>query len=623
MITIKKFGGNVNRKQYVYDTFLSVDFGRASANLEKVFSPDAVNMIRDEYGKVRRRMGYEKVFTVSGKVWGMTRYNGYIYVHAGTNLYKCVEGAGTPVTLAASGLAQSATQWRQSGGKLYILDGTELWQFNGTTLSAVVGKIPTVTINTPPKGGGTQFEQFNLISDYFTQGFIGDGTSTVYHLVTTGLMDYCVIKTASLDVNGNVVWTTMSSGYTLNAATGTVTFTTAPGAPVVAQEDNVLITIRKNRTTERWKITHCSVSRGFGVNGYDNQWFLSGNPSYKNHLYWSAINDITYWGDLQYAVLGQDDSAIMALNSLSNQLVAHKDDRSGDNYILSVYEDATAIQNIIITQISVDKVIHGAGCIAKYTAQQFGEPVILSTLGINAIAYRDISGLQVETLRGERVTRKLLAEPNIQYAASCVWKYYYFIAVNGNVYVLDRLNPVGENNVLNNIYQYNAFFWNHVPATAFFPDGDHLYFGTADGKIMRFYTNENESTSYNDDGVTYSWSWTFPEFVGDVFYMSKCLRHIAIRAKASVRTTLSLSVQLEGQWSTVTRESAAFGYWDFNDINLANLSFSTDATPKKVSFPYSQNNFDKISFKLYGSTINEPFGLYSFAFETYEKGYHK
>ncbi|MPN48662.1 hypothetical protein SDC9_196274 [bioreactor metagenome] len=140
---------------------------------------------------------------------------------------------------------------------------------------------------------------------------------------------------------------------------------------------------------------------------------------------------------------------------------------------------------------------------------------------------------------------------------------------------------------------------------------------------MRFYTNENESTSYNDDGVTYSWSWTFPEFVGDVFYMSKCLRHIAIRAKASVRTTLSLSVQLEGQWSTVTRESAAFGYWDFNDINLANLSFSTDATPKKVSFPYSQNNFDKISFKLYGSTINEPFGLYSFAFETYEKGYHK
>ena len=44
------------RTPVLYDTFLSVDFAKAASNVKAYHSPDAVNMIRDEYGKVRRRM---------------------------------------------------------------------------------------------------------------------------------------------------------------------------------------------------------------------------------------------------------------------------------------------------------------------------------------------------------------------------------------------------------------------------------------------------------------------------------------------------------------------------------------------------------------------------------------
>lgn len=611
------------RTSVVYDTFLSVDFAKAPSNVHRYFSPNSLNMVRDEYGKVRRRMGYHMIASFSSKIWGITQYDGNWIVHTGTMLYKAPVGQESQSALLYSGMAQNVTQFFAYGGKLYILDGQNYLCYDGTACAAVSGKIPHIIIAGAPNGGGVQYEQVNLIQDKWIQSFAGDGASTVYQLAFDNLDNTpLVVEQAKLE-NGAVTWDTLTENtdYTVDRVNGKVTFTQAPSEPVYAQEDNVRVTASKDRSAMRERILGCTIAKGFGINGYENQLFVSANEEYKNYLFWSAIDDPTYFGDLQYAVLGQDNSAIMSFNALNTQLIIHKDTVSGQSYILSVF--LSPINEIQTPQVKVEKVIGGSGCICKYASRQFGEPLFLSQLGIQAITYRDLSNYEIETMRGDRINRKLLAEPDLEKAVSCVYKYYYMLAINGNVYLLDRLNPQEEGNVLSNAYQYNAFFWNDVPVSAFFTLGNDLYFGTPDGKIMKFYTDEFSSSSYNDAGQTYEWLWEFPEYVGNLFYQNKSIKYVALRAKAYVRTTVTVDVQLEGLWYEVLTDNVSFGFLDLNDLDLNNLNLSTDTTPKKTTEKYNQRKLDKFAFRVRGNTINQPFGLYSFAFEVKEKGKHK
>lgn len=612
------------RTPVVYDAFLSVDFAKAPSNVARYHSPNSLNMIRDEYGKVRRRMGYFNKFptlTFPGRICAITKYNGDFIVHAGNTLYK-VTHAGEKTALYQS-MGQSPAQFYKASEKLYVLDGTNYLCYDGTTCEAVSGKIPRVLISGTPAGGGIQFEQVNLIQNKWEQSFLGDGQSTVYQLAFDTLDDTPVTVKSSVLSENTVVWNTLleNTDFTVERATGKITFTKAPSLPVVAQEDNIIVTASKDRSEKRARILGCTVLKAFGINGYENQLFITGNPNYKNHVYWSDISDPTYFGDLQYAVLGQDDSAIMGFGTLNTELIAYKDLAGGKSYLLSVF--SAQINGIETPQVKVEKVISGSGCIAKYAGGNFGEPLYLSQLGVQAITQRDLLGYEIETMRGDRINRKLLSEPNLDQAISCVYKYYYLIAVNGHVYVLDRLNPQEEGNTLSNAYQYNAFYWDDVPASAFYVDGDKLLFGTADGKIYEFYSDEYDSASYNDDGHSYEWMWEFPEYVGDLFYQNKSIRYLALRAKAYVRTTVTIDIQLEGLWYEVLTDGVSFGYLDLSDLDLNNLNLSTDATPKKTTEKYTERKLDKFAFRVRGNALNQPFGLYSFAFEVKERGKHK
>lgn len=605
------------RKSITYDTFLSVDFAKAPANVKAYHSPNSLNMIRDEYGKIRRRMGYSKVENFgTAKVLGITKYGGKLILHVGTKLFD-----EDKVELF-SGMSANPAQFHEIGGNLYILDGTNFLVYDGTTCVSVAGKIPRIIIAGTPTGGGTAFEQINLLQNKWEQGFLGTAAATAYQLAFGSLdATAVVVKKARLDA-GQVVWDTLveNTDFTVARTTGIVTFNTAPGAPVVAQEDNIVITASKDRSTQRAKITGCCVAKVFGVNGYDNQLFLTGNDGYKNYLFWSGVNDFTYFGDLQCAVLGQSDSAIMSLNTLSTSLIAHKDTAGAKSYVCSVF--LSEINSLDVPQIKVDRVVSGSGCICRYGSQQFGEPLFVTQLGVQAITQRDITAQEIETQRGDRINRRLLAETNIGNAVSCVFKDYYLLAVNSNVYLLDRLNPQGESNVLGNYYQYNAFFWDHMPVQSFFVDGDTLYFGTPDGDLMQLYTDESSSSSYNDDGETYDWMWEFPEYMG-TFYGNKAVKYVALRAKAFVRCTVTLDIQLQGLWYEVFTDGGSLGYFDLDDIDLSNLNLSTDATPKKITERLNERKLDKFAFRIRGNTINEPFGLYAFAFEVKEKGKHK
>lgn len=613
------------RKIVKYDTFLSVDYSRASANLKDYFSPNSVNMIRDEYGKVRRRMGYFKIMEFFQRIYGLLKWQDGYLVHAKNSLYfahpAASEDEDMQQELLYSQMGERPSQFFRWDGKVYIIDGTNYLVYDGETCAPVVGKIPRVMIGGTPAGGGTQFEQFNLLQDKWEQSFRGTATDKVYQLAQTGLDSTpVVVKKARLSGN-EVVWDTLveNTDFTVNRTAGKVTFNTAPGEPVLDQEDNIIITASKVQKSN--KILGCTVGLAFGMNGEENQWFLTGNPGYPNELYWCEAGDPTFFGDLQFAVLGQDDSAIVSLSAMSTYIVAHKDRVSGRSYICAPsYQE---INELLVPQVTVAKVLSGCGCIAPFASQSMGEPLFLTDTGIQTITNKELTSEEMTTNRGKRVDTRILAEQGLENAVSCVFRYYYLLAVNGNVYVLDRLNPMEDSGALDGDYQYNAFFWNHIPAVCFLVDGDRLLFGTDEGEIMEFYTDEGNSMSYSDDGETYQWMWEFPEYTGNAFYTNKSIKYVALRAKAYAHTTVAIDVQIAGVWRQVLEESLAFGFLDLSDLDLSALNLSTDTTPKKVAERYSERKLDKLAFRIRGNENMQPFGLYSFAFEVKEKGRHK
>ena len=361
MITYKN-GQNSGRKAVVYDTFLSLDASKAPANVARYHSPNTINMIRDEYGKVRRRMGYFPYISLTDKIWGVTKYAGNFIVHTGTKLYKVTFSGTTQVnTELYTGMAAALSRFCVFKNVLYVMDGTNYLSYNGTTCASVAGKIPMVAIGGAPgtaQGGGgylgqssgTLYEQFNLLSNAGQQSYAGDGTGTYFPLAFKGLSSELV----SVSIYNGTTWDTYIEGadyvatvtnvdwvswnqtitaatynsidpslqvyyehrFTVDRTNGAIIFSNHRKPPAATGgTDNVKITAHKDRSAERAKILNCTLMLPFGIGGQENMLFVSGNPNYPNQVYWSAVDDPTYFADLQYAYLGQDTSAISGLGS--------------------------------------------------------------------------------------------------------------------------------------------------------------------------------------------------------------------------------------------------------------------------------------------------------------------
>jgi hypothetical protein len=270
-----------------------------------------------------------------------------------------------------------------------------------------------------------------------------------------------------------------------------------------------------------------------------------------------------------------------------------------------IYLQSSAIQDVdgsLVTYFPVQSVLKGSGAIAKYSFQNFGEPLFLTKYGIQTITTRDLTNREYEQTRGDRVNKKLLAEANLQNAVSAVYGDYYMLFINGNVYVLDRLQRQYEPNAATSEFQYSGYYWNNIQANCMFAD-DILHFGTTTGKVYRFYTAD-EAASYNDKGEAISAVWEFPQFVGNLFWRNKSFKRIFLKLKEATSTGAAIDVQVGGIWQTIMEDYTSTGYLDFED---------------KLRI----NNVDKIAFRVRNDMLNQPFGIDSFGFIFAEKGINK
>lgn len=622
-----KVPSSPQRSIQTIDEFLGVDFTNSPANIDIRRSPNAPNMVRDVPGKVRKTLGYETIKTYQGKKINGCHYlrgdSGYL-IHAGTEIYY-------GDTLLYSTANDSVSKSWQFEDKLYIIDGKQMLVYYQTKSGSTVthhiesasqnAYIPLLTISKDPTGGGTSYEDLNLLQPGFREEFLGTAGATEYALSFGGL-DNTPVQAQVMNAQGTWVTKTEGTDFTVNRITGVITFTTAPGVPPVTGEDNVRITAFRTVSGYADKINKCSVGTLFGMNGGKDRLFLSGNPEFVNYDWHSAPYDPTYFADTDYSRLGSDGSAIIGYSIISGFLATHKDDLERDQNIF-IRQGITDDNGN--TYFKISNTLQGAGAVAKYSfAYLATEPLFLTSQGIFAVTAQDITGEKYAQNRSFFLNGKLLEEPNLENAKAVVYKDNYILAINGVFYILDGLQPVmTDKSMPYATRQYCAFYRTNVPANTIWVKDDELYFGTADGKVCKFYSDTSDLYSYEDNGQPIECIWETPDIDGKLFYKNKTLRYLAIRTEAAIATSVKIYAMERGLWSLIKEDFTYARYLVFSKLIFSKFSFSTDTTQRICKTKLRIKKVDKFRLKFVNDQLDEPFALYNVAMEYVENGNFK
>ena len=147
----------------IYSNFRGVDFRGEEINL--IRSPDAVNMWKDykETESIRTRPELALQVSFPAPVYGVFFFNGTQLVHSGKNLYTVT--AGGKKTIIFSGLAERESRAFVYENVWYFKDGKNYLEYDGTIIKTVEGFIPTTSIARKPMGGGTTYQDVNMLTN--------------------------------------------------------------------------------------------------------------------------------------------------------------------------------------------------------------------------------------------------------------------------------------------------------------------------------------------------------------------------------------------------------------------------------------------------------------------------
>lgn len=444
----------------IYSNFRGVDFRGEEINL--IRSPDSLNVWKDykETESIRTRPGMEKKYSYDSTVYGIFYYKGALMIHAGATLRKVT---ATGETILHSNMAQRASQAFVYEDIFYIKDGKNYLQYDGTEIKEVEGYIPTTTIARKPMGGGTKYEDVNMLSAYRKNTFLADGVSFSFFLDVTNIdTDFVPI----VKVDDEVI---EQSEYEVDYADGKITFITSPpDSPKTDGQDNVSIEFKKAVPQYKNAILGCTLLQVF-----DNRVFFSGYADYPNVLWHCSLNDPSYVADLDYYREGMDNANIRGLVAGNNALWVFRKPSEANTTVF--YHTPTIDSEYGKIYPSSHSSIT-TGCVGK--AINFNDDIVFfSDRGMEGIS-GDVTTEQVVAHRSSLVDRKLISEADYKNMLLEEWEGYLLVFVGNKVYLADSRTAFAYENHM----EYEWFYWElekPVTCTAVF-DGV-LYLGTADG----------------------------------------------------------------------------------------------------------------------------------------------
>lgn len=451
----------------VYSGFRGCDFRGLEVNLLR--SPDSLNVWKDyrETESIRTRPEFEINTSFTDSVYGVFFYKGEMLVHSGTKLYKVINGEKTELY---TDLNETVSNSFIYDDIWYFKDGKHYLKYDGETISAVVDDayIPTTTIARKPMGGGTRYEDVNMLSDYRKNSFLADGASFSFFLDVINIDDdyHPEVTILNREEGDEVV---SQDEYTVDYEKGIIVFkNNAPDRPLTDGQDNIVVKFKKAVPEYRESIMKCTTLQVF-----DNRVFFSGNSEHPNMIWNSSLNDPSYVSDLDYYKEGMDSAAVKGMVAGNNNLWVFREPSDSNTTIF--YHTPTLDEEYGKVYPSSHSSIT-TGCIGK--AINFNDDIVFfSERGMEGIS-GDITTEQVVAHRSSLVDRKMISEPLYKDMVLAEWEGYLLVFIGNKVYLADsRAMFQNENHM-----EYEFFYWEleHDVICATVKDGV-LYIGTYNG----------------------------------------------------------------------------------------------------------------------------------------------
>lgn len=590
-----------------YSDFRGIDLLNAETDVDPRRSPDCLNVWKSynlsQSNIIQTRPGVKLVKTFKDE----EEDNNIIYsigkwgnqdgvVHIGDRLINSEDE-----TVLFSGMAENESVPLPFQYDILVLDGEHYIVTDSQTATDYGTApndsfIPTTSIGRSPSGGGEIYQDINLLQPKRKNSFVADGTSQDFYLDAT-----FIDSVDSVYVNDTLV---PSTNYSVTTSQGKIHFNTAPTAPGVRGQDNVLIEFTKTVSNYASRISNCTIMKVF-----DNRVFFSGNPDFPNVVFHSALNNATYISDLNYYECGSKDNPIKDMVVGNNILWIFKES-SQEKDVIFYLSPTLDVDRGRIYPVSQGNV--SIGCYSKAISYK-DNILFFSRNGLEGIN-GNIHYEQSVTHKSSLIDPKLTNMSNYQFVKLGEFGGYLVVAVDDTLFLADYRQLF--NGVTGTEFEW--YVWRlPVLVSSFLTSENKLYFGDNDGNIYEF-------DGTNDLGEAFESYWVTPrDTFGYMQHLKKINKRGAILKIKNIqngRLKIAEKTNKAVQWKLI-KEVAGNGF-NYTTMDYSNFSYSTTDNTYVV-FRVKEKKIIDISLKIYSDMKDKPFGLSEISLEAFISGYVK
>lgn len=436
--------------------------------------------------------------------------------------------------------------------KVYILTGSSYLSYDGQTLSVVDGYRPMVTVAASPDGGGQVLEQINKLNGKRRCLFSPDGTATVFHLPEKNLSSVDYVQ----DANGTAL-----TGWTADLVNGTITFSAAPALGVNTIE--VGWTVPASFRSQIEGMRYAEIYSGTT----DTLVFVYGDGS--NKAIYSAIDRdgaarADYFPDLNEMAIGDSNTPITGMIRHFSRLICFK----ADSTWTIQYSTTSLADGNLTTAFYIAPVNKAIGNSAPGQAQLvLNSPRSLFGGAVYEWKSSNAGGnLTADERQAKRISDRISRTLSEFKTEECICfddnpQQEYYICYDGRALV--------HNYAVDAWYYYTGL---DIEAMCSF--GGETYYGTTHGKIYRF-----DYDRMTDDGELIDAYWESGAMSFGQDYMRKYSSMLWVGIKPESQGEVTVTVQTDRK-SSYTEKVVSADLIDFNRINFANFTFSTNRKPK-------------------------------------------
>lgn len=483
---------------------------------------------------------------------------------------------GTALWSDVGTIAEAQTSMMYFNGKVYILNGSQYKEYDGTTYQDVVPYVPTIAIGTPPTGGGTLFEEINLLTGEKKQQFVATAGVTEFTLAEQNIDANPVTAT----VNGAAKVET--TNFTVNRTTGKVTFL----VPMVGNEI-VIIDWFKVVSGNADLIKKHKYMIKFGPSN-DTNVFIWGNADEKNTYRVSGTFKPNYFPAGSFYKVSDNEYAVTNLQPQYDRLLVFKENRTHYTYaqVNPLYAANSGLNKYIYPSFDLNDVVGN---------QVFNSCQLIdnSPVSIMSNSIYKWSNTSIEDERNANIISTRIEETlnDINMTGAVTFdnqkQNELWVNVGSMVYIYNYGNDTW--------YEYD-----NITATWFDVINDQIYYGS-NGKIERF-------EGLNDNGVAImaKGKTGFMDFGLYEYFKTTTNAWVSIAPASRTSVKMKFPTNRKNE-SDPKLKTFTEGYklFDFESLDFEDWSFETNRNPQVFRIKPKAKGYTTIQVVFWNDELNE------------------